>query len=569
MPQRTMARHNHRHHVHRREQNEGIQERADTVVSVVYVTAAKTFAGPIGGYQTLDGSSQNPAAAAKPTPQPEQPTQQQSQQQDQSASQQQQQQSQTQPSPQPSPSPEPAPSSPQTSAAQATPTESTSTPQATTTTRATESATHTDEASSRSTEATQTAAHGSHTSLSDSVASSAYNGGATSSIDAQPSSVDSSASSATSSASSATKASSGMSGGAKAGLAFGIIIVIGALIALALFAIRRKKRQNEAYGKTVDEKAGLGGAGAGIGRSASVQTSKTSETAPRLSLRPVTQFLPDLAGKRKSGNLLGGASLAPPNGRGENPTLREQANNPANPFGNHAEMSEKAPAQYAPNNPANPFSNHGEVSRSLASAGPDMNAAPSVPAPLSIRSPSPVGSSAAAAGVGAVAGAAAVGALAGHRQDAPKPLNLAPNRAASPAPGQPSPAGTEFSMTPVSPGAFANGPPPSNVHRVQMDFKPSMDDELGLRAGQLVRLLHEYDDGWVSPRHVNWDSLCTDTLIGSLHPSRSFSTRCRSSYLLVCSPSQATPTSWCSCYSPTRPSSTRHVPQPASSLFSS
>jgi hypothetical protein len=24
-----------------------------------------------------------------------------------------------------------------------------------------------------------------------------------------------------------------------------------------------------------------------------------------------------------------------------------------------------------------------------------------------------------------------------------------------------------------------------------------MDDELELRAGQLVRLLHEYDDGWV------------------------------------------------------------------------
>lgn len=37
-----------------------------------------------------------------------------------------------------------------------------------------------------------------------------------------------------------------------------------------------------------------------------------------------------------------------------------------------------------------------------------------------------------------------------------------------------------------------------NVHRVQMDFNPSMEDELALQAGQLVRLLHEYDDGWVS-----------------------------------------------------------------------
>jgi len=40
------------------------------------------------------------------------------------------------------------------------------------------------------------------------------------------------------------------------------------------------------------------------------------------------------------------------------------------------------------------------------------------------------------------------------------------------------------------------GPGPNNVHRVQLDFKPSMDDEMELRAGQLVRLIHEYDDGW-------------------------------------------------------------------------
>lgn len=100
-------------------------------------------------------------------------------------------------------------------------------------------------------------------------------------------------------------------------------------------------------------------------------------------------------------------------------------------------------------------------------------------------------------------GAMAVGAMAAPRQNAPKPLNLSPNRAPSPAisghldGGMPSPAGTEFSMAPSSAGSFANGQAPSNVHRIQLDFKPSMDDELGLRAGQLVRLLHEYDDGWV------------------------------------------------------------------------
>lgn len=41
------------------------------------------------------------------------------------------------------------------------------------------------------------------------------------------------------------------------------------------------------------------------------------------------------------------------------------------------------------------------------------------------------------------------------------------------------------------------GMPPVNVHRVQMDFTPSMEDELELKMGQVVRLIHEYDDGWV------------------------------------------------------------------------
>lgn len=79
----------------------------------------------------------------------------------------------------------------------------------------------------------------------------------------------------------------------------------------------------------------------------------------------------------------------------------------------------------------------------------------------------------------------------------------------------PSPAGTEFSMHSVGPGqspgpsnsaaaiAAAGGPAQSAVHRVQLDFKPTLEDEMELRAGQLVRLLHEYDDGWVSNNAVS------------------------------------------------------------------
>lgn len=78
--------------------------------------------------------------------------------------------------------------------------------------------------------------------------------------------------------------------------------------------------------------------------------------------------------------------------------------------------------------------------------------------------------------------------------EAPKPLNISrPSTPNGQAPQSPS----------TSPGVAAGsappgGPGPMNVHRVQLDFAPSMEDELELRAGQLVRMLHEYDDGWVS-----------------------------------------------------------------------
>ena len=308
--------------------------------------------------------------------------------------------------------------------------------------------------------------------------------------------------------------SGGMSGGAKAGLAIGILLAIGALAGLIFFCVRRRRsRRNEAYNKATDEKAasGSGSAAAGLARSASVQTSATSRTAPRLSLRPVTQFLPDLAAQRKSGGNLLAAAGGPP--RHNIPTsgiadvekaaAGDQTHNPANPFGNHAVVSEKAPVNNGSNDPTNPFGNHAEVSRQLTNVGPESDIVP--PAPLRIRTPTPDDKRAEEAG--ALTGGAA-GAIAAQREDAPKPLNFSPNRAASPAMsnhldgGMPSPAGTEFSMTPASPGSFPPGQPPSNVHRIQLDFKPSMDDELSLRAGQLVRLLHEYDDGWVCDKLI-------------------------------------------------------------------
>ena len=284
--------------------------------------------------------------------------------------------------------------------------------------------------------------------------------------------------------------SHGMTNGAKAGLAIGIILGLGALLVLGLFCYRRKKKQhNEAYQKAEDEKNPFGGHGAAFAaaREPSLRSARTASTAPRLSLRPVTQFLPEMTTGVARDNAFGinsfGSNLnaAQANGAAEIGVVQNQANDPANPFGNHAETSDHFPH-----------------------AGPELGSSPpaaQVPAPLSIR-PSTPDLAALAVGVGLAVGA--VGANAAQHRNGPGPTTPSADRYAThalPYPmegAMPSPAGTEFSMNSISSSAAATGPPSSNVHRVQLDFMPSMDDEIELRAGQLVRLLHEYDDGWVS-----------------------------------------------------------------------
>ena len=216
--------------------------------------------------------------------------------------------------------------------------------------------------------------------------------------------------------------------------------------------------------------------------------------------------MPDMAARAKAMN---GAAPAAALGAVGGTTAAAAAaasrdhNDPENPFGNHAEVprksqgsSEKEVGLPIQNNAAeDPFGKDAEILPQTDSLAPRSMPNDVVPAPLRIRTPTP---EALAIAGGAVAGAA--GGLAAARtaepHNAPKPLNIMPKNPVSPAAS--SPAVSEFSQTSMTAGAVANGPPPSNVHRIQLDFKPSMDDELGLRAGQLVRLLHEYDDGWVS-----------------------------------------------------------------------
>ena len=295
-----------------------------------------------------------------------------------------------------------------------------------------------------------------------------------------------------------------MSSGAKAGLAIGLILAIALLLGLGFFCFRRRRKQNDGgYEKTDDEKVAYM---EGLKRSQSVTSTRTTATAPRLSLRPITEFMPDMPAREKATNFAApAAALDAVGGAAAGAAASKDHNDPENPFGNHAEVSRKSqgssekevglPIQ---NNAAeNPFGKNAEIlpqSDDLATRSMPSDV---IPAPLRIRTPTPEASGVAGGVVAGAAGGAAAAHLAG-RPNAPKPLNLTPKRSVSPAAS--SPAASDFSQTSVPAAAMVNGPPPSNVHRIQLDFKPSMDDELSLRAGELVRLLHEYDDGWVSPR---------------------------------------------------------------------
>ncbi|KXT13899.1 hypothetical protein AC579_2636 [Pseudocercospora musae] len=273
------------------------------------------------------------------------------------------------------------------------------------------------------------------------------------------------------------ESNSGMTGGAKAGLAFGIILAIGLVVGLVLFCLKRKKAAQK-QGQMLDEKHGsfadvrargveaggmsataAGGAAAGARPSstqtekvpASLRSTRTASTAPRLSLRPVTQFLPNLADNRKSTN----NNLHVADAAEKSTSAWERNPSGQNPFDDATMLSEKQAQPDSP--PSNPF------------AEPERKSNESN---------------------GAAVGAAAAAAASKH---SPK----SSWEGSEPA----TPRNAQFgTAAAVAIGGPANGPvgprQPNNVHRVQLDFKPSMDDELELRSGQLVRMLHEYDDGW-------------------------------------------------------------------------
>ncbi|XXG99351.1 mannosyltransferase [Hypoxylon texense] len=467
----------HQHnHLHRRDGIEGVvnplQEREPaTVYLTVYETMSATFDGPIAGYSTLgktaDDAKTQPAATPTQDAQPNTATE------------------------SPAKAADTTAKAVDTTAVAAAQVENTSPVSSAKETTAAESSAAKSTSLPGEIVATGSVDLSEHSTLAVATSTPTTLVQATKNLDTSKAASATSAAASSSSTATADSSSTDTSGAAKAGIAIGVlggILVVGLLIFL-LFSKRRK--QLEKQRSQDDEKIN----GPMSGRPASLLSTKTSATAPQLSVRPITQFMPNFGERRSSkGAALALATGAASNANAENsprsPWERpstSHANNPENPFGNNAERA------YTPTNdqPRNPFENPENV----VGVATTTNSPPKS-APLT---------GAASAGAGAVAGAAAAAAVtrqASTRKNAPAPLDLT-----IPA-GPPSPAGTEFSVHSVAPGqspgpsrsamaiAEAGGPASSAVHRVQLDFKPTLDDEMGLRAGQLVRLLHEYDDGW-------------------------------------------------------------------------
>jgi hypothetical protein len=277
-----------------------------------------------------------------------------------------------------------------------------------------------------------------------------------------------------------------MSGGAKAGIAIGVIGGIGAILLLVFFFFRMRKKAAERE-RSDDEKYNATSSGENPFADGRAASTRTTATAPRLSLRPVTGLFGDRRTSR--GNALQMASNGGSDGAAGAMTPQSSAWG-ARPGDN-------------PNNRDNPFGNHAETVDPVNAAGPTTVDGVSASGDL-MSGPGP------AMAAGAVVGGAAVGLKRGasKRGNGPVPFDFTRNNPNQGAAALASPAGTDYSMneasgTPAQTNggaviAAAGGPQNSAVHRVQLDFKPSMDDELELRAGQLIRLLHEYDDGWVS-----------------------------------------------------------------------
>ncbi|KAI9776740.1 MAG: hypothetical protein M1839_009384 [Geoglossum umbratile] len=220
----------------------------------------------------------------------------------------------------------------------------------------------------------------------------------------------------------------GLSGAAKAGIALAVLVGIGVLLAAILLFFRRKRKLNDSYGKASDEGSAFAqnGASPASGTRDSMRSTDTPRDAPQLSLRPVTQFQPKFYPNRKNaGNPLAMSMTGSASYRGSQASIAGQ--------GQHHNLSslsggalERKMTPSPTNDPANPFGNHAEPPErpigngSRTGAPVDTSAFPAPSNGMAAGAPPATGfaAAAAAAGAGLVAGAAT------SRQNPPPPLDL-------------------------------------------------------------------------------------------------------------------------------------------------
>lgn len=341
----------------------------------------------------------------------------------------------------------------------------------------------------------------------------------------------------------------GMSVAAKAGIVIGALGAVLLLFVLVYFIMSSRRKKLARQRQQIEDDEKIHGP---FADSAAIRPlPKTPNKAPRLSLRPVTQFLPNFntqgqADRRASRgialtlNPVSNSGLNRPTGGSawERPAMR--AGGVASPGGDGSTRPDTSASLYPtnpfhdkhrlPEEPVSPVSSMGSFDRRVGLA----TTSNSIPEPVSPifgddddddddDERNHAGSSGGHLGVSSLTRKTSI------RKDIPKPLDL--TKPPSPLYAvPPSPAGTEYSMHSMAPGqapgpsasaaaiAAAGGPSQSTVHRVQLDFKPTLQDEMGLHAGELVRLLHEYDDGWV--RFPLSSPSPSPPIHPSIHPTR-------------------------------------------------
>ncbi|RAK98566.1 SH3 domain protein [Aspergillus ibericus CBS 121593] len=315
----------------------------------------------------------------------------------------------------------------------------------------------------------------------------------------------SSSKASTSASATAVAGSGGLSGGAKAGIAIGVLLGVGLIAGLIFFWMRKKKQGEELANNEADDEKYWGSDVLAPPSPPPKPEPVTSPNPPQLNVRPVTQFAPFAS---EFGD--GFTSLSTV---GEEPAIASSETGTRSLTGNsspiHTPQSSSASSNPF-NDPVDPFNSPSEApspSRSVAQSS-------SVSEESTVSGSAPeVTTATGIVATGVVAGATAAAVAGSSASD--KGLPTRPESFTSHASSESDP----FSHGPVSPVSPVNantvpvptaptvaaaplaapmgpGPAPSNVHRVHMDFVPSMADEMELRAGDLVRLLHEYDDGW-------------------------------------------------------------------------